>query len=186
MRNVMLAIAGIIISVYVCVIGMNVMIIQVQKNSLEKEASRIVENALQIGYQTKDMECVRQILDEGFGVEGENQISVELKSADLEKGLLSVVVKKQIVLITRVKRELVVERTTIVDRMELHVPMVKILFIVDDEVYKEYHLERGEECPMPKPPNGLFAGWIEYGREDVFVRQIGRVWEDKIYLAKTK
>lgn len=186
-KSVIVAVIGIFIMTYVMLIGTNIYIVQSHKNVLEKHVSRVVENTLEDAYESKDKESALKRLRDEILENREERVSLNIKAIDLEKGILSVEVRERVKLITGSDREIFVEKTAILERVELVDTMVKVTFMVDGEIYKEYHLEKGESCPLPKEPSGLFGGWIEYGGEAMTpIQEVGEVWEDKIYLAITK
>lgn len=186
-KNVILALIGIFITIYVVSIGLNIYIIQTHKNALEEQVPRVVKQTLEEAYITKDEAVAIGKLKEELIAGKEQMRSLEVKKLDLEKGILSIVVTEHFGLVTGEEREISVEKTVIMEREEMVPSMVKVTFLLDGEIYKEYLLEKGEECPLPKSPSGLFGGWIEYGDANyTTITHIGKVWEDKVYLAITK
>lgn len=187
MKNIIVVMVGIMITIYVMFIGLNVYKIQTHKVLLEKDVSRGIEHALQEGYKSKDEEVAMAILENEILENRNRQRFLEVKSSDMAKGILSIAVTEQFHFITGKMKEIVVEKTIVMDRAEMEVPMVKVVFMLGEEVYKEYYLVRGEVCPMPKAPSTSFIGWIAKEDESqAYVVEVGEVWEDKVYTAKMR
>lgn len=189
MKNIFLAIVGIFITIYMLLIGANIYSIQTQKNALEKTVSRAVEHALEENYPHGNKEEAVSMIEQEIhtAVSNGNETVVRVQALDLAKGLISVLVVEDIQLITGDVKQIVIEKTAIMERIDTKTQKVSVTFYVDGEVYKEYELTKGEECPLPKPPEDVFSGWVEYGAESLGpIESIGAVWEDKVYLAITE
>ena len=122
MKNIVLGLIGIFITMYTMLIGLNLLSFYTQKNELEKHVSRVVKNTLEAEYQNDDVVEVEQMLLQELkeAILAETaQIEVEIKAMDLQKGILSVRVTKRVVMLNGKKREIVVEKTAIVERMYL-------------------------------------------------------------------
>ena len=103
---------------YTFLIGLDILIFQTSKNEMEKHVSRIVENVLETEFQTGEAETVKQKLIEEItsSISKKGSLQVEFQAIDLEKGLLSVKVRKQLRLFNGKQREIVVEKTAIIER----------------------------------------------------------------------
>ena len=120
MKNIILGLIGVLITMYTLLIGLSILSFYTQKNALEKQVSRIVKNTLEIEFQNKDTVYVEQMLLQELNecVSGENaRLQVEIRAMDLEKGILSVRVSKRVVMLNGKEREIVVEKTAIVERV---------------------------------------------------------------------
>lgn len=186
-KNIIVGIVGIFLAMYVVIIGLNFYTTQNHKNALENKVSRAVKSTLNTMYGTNDTEAALELLKGDILADSQRQITININAIDLEKGILSIEVNERFPLITGEEREIVVEKTVIMEKEEMETSFVTVTFMVDGEVYKEYQLEPGEECPMPKVPEGVFLGWMEYGAEEITpVEKIGKVWADRVYLAITE
>ena len=190
MKNIVLGIIGALLCLYTILLGLNVYIIATNQNKLENVTARVVERTLEKEYQkgaadAVKKEVVQNIQDEILGEYGNNKkIKVKLRAIDLEKGILSVEVKQEFYLLNGRKKEIVIEKTALIDKASTEEPKVLVTFMVDEEVYKRYSLVKGEACPTPKVPSESFAGWQEYGQEgEQPKKKIGKVTEDTIYVA---
>ncbi len=177
---------GILITVYVVLIGMNIYSLETRKNQLEHVVSRAVEHGLKEGFRTEDEgEVLRKIEQEIIeSLDEDSEIQIDVKAMNMQKGLLSIVVTEKFSYITGEEKMISKEKTGIMDQIEIKEEFVSVQFLVDGELYKEYRLVPGETCELPKPPEGLFSGWIRYGTENSeTVEEIGPVWENQVYLA---
>jgi len=189
MKQIVLGMIGILTSIYVVLIGLNIYSIQREKEKLEDSLSQSVENALVEQFVNGNQDVVQQQLETDIktALSYKQDVSVLVQALDLEKGLLSVKATEKIPLITGTTKTIALEKTAIMDRIQLKQKRVTVQFIVDGEVYKQFQLTKGEECPMPKPPAEVFVGWVEYGTDSILpVEAIGQVWEDKVFLAITE
>lgn len=189
MKNDILGITAIFITIYTVLIGLNIFSIQSHKQQMENHLSRIVKNTLESEYPIGDETTALKMLEEEIGkVASEDaEISIEVQEMDLEKGVLSVLVTETFPTVTGTSKVLTFQKTAIMDRLSVQNPTVTVTFLVAGEVYKEYQIAQGEECPLPKMPEGSFGGWTEYGTEGAAVlKEIGTVWEDKVYVAVIK
>lgn len=188
-KNVTLGIIAVFITMYMALIGMNFYITQVNKLQLEKALPRSVEHALKAGMETGDETSVKNILQEEIeeSISGAERIQVEIRTLDLEKGILSVKAVVSYTLLSGEEKTATAEKTIIVERQIPKEPSVTVTFLVDEEVYKEYQLVQGQCCPMPALPSKYFAGWVEYGSaSNKIINTIGSVWSDKVYIAVAK
>lgn len=186
MKNIIIGIVGVFVSIYVVCIGLNIYAVQTHQNQLNHTVSRVVENTLKDLYGTEDMAAARNQLinDIKSSLMNEGLIKIEIKQMDLKKGLVQVLVTEEVPMVTGTNKKISVEKTAIMERVLMDEPKVTVQFMVDGEVYKEYQLAEGETCPIPKTPGNAFYGWVEYGKESMEpIQTIGAVWEDKIYLA---
>ena len=82
---------------------------------------------------------------------------------------------------------IVCEKTAIIEQARQPEKKVKVEFLVEEEVYKEFVLIQGEDCPIPKLPGEAFIGWELYGAEGSGpVDRIIGVEEDRTYVAITE
>ena len=176
MKSVILAMIGILITVYTIMIGLNVLLVQTQENQLEKHLSRIIGNVLEHEFQIGEEDAVEKMLLEELqaSVSAGHGLSAELLALDLQKGIISVRMTDHIWTLTGTEHVLTVEKTVIMERSIREVPLVQVSFWVEGELYKEYEVEKGRRCPMPKEPaaseessgtGNRFQGWMEYDVE---------------------
>lgn len=118
-KNIILGMIGVFISIYTLLIGLDILMYQTSKNQIEKQVSRIVKQVLETNYQRDDVEMVKQMMTEEIlsSVSKNGTIKVEIEAIDLEKGLLSVSVTKQIQMLNGKEKEIRIEKTAIVDRV---------------------------------------------------------------------
>lgn len=118
-KNIILGMIGVFISIYTLLIGLDILMYQTSKNQIEKQVSRIVKHVLEKNYQRDDVEMVKQMMTEEIlsSVSKNGTIKVEIEAIDLEKGLLSVSVTKQIQMLNGKEKEIRIEKTAIVDRV---------------------------------------------------------------------
>lgn len=117
-KNIILGIIGACVILYTFFAGLDIFTFQTSKNEIEKQVSRIVENTLEAEYQTGDTEAVKSMLTKEItnAISENGTVQVELLAIDLEKGLLSIKVTKELGLLNGKKREIVVEKTAIIER----------------------------------------------------------------------
>lgn len=119
MKNIILGLIGIFISLYTLLIGLNVLFVQTQKNELEKQVSRIVKNTLENEYQKGEDSFVEQMLVqelvEVLSTE-RSRLEIEVQGIDLEKGFLSVKVTKHVEMLNGREKTIMVEKTAIMER----------------------------------------------------------------------
>lgn len=189
MKNIILGAIGLLVTVYVTMIGMNVYMIQTHKDQLENCFSRILQQALEEGYGTVENEMITQriISDFAESMNNEGALQVEIQAMDLQKGLLSVRVTESFFLLNGKEKVITLEKTIIMDRLVLNEDRVKVTFMVGEDVYKVYELTKGEKCQLPVAPQGSFLGWMKQGDiSKTVVSEIGNVWEDQVYVALTE
>lgn len=186
MKNVILAIVGILIGMSVFSIAFSTISYENRKNALEKQVSKVVENVLEEEYPNGDEEeAERRLVEElTLDVGSNGSVAVKVRKLDLKKGIVSVVVTETFHQFNGKRKTIVCEKTAIVEKMLLEEPKVTVTFLVEGQFYKEYQIVEGEKCPMPKVPDPDFKGWLEQGNNQAFcVETIGQVWEDKVYEA---
>lgn len=186
MKNILLGAIGILVTIYVTLIGMNLYMIQTHKDQLENCFSRILQQAMVDGYNTADDEEITQriISELAESRNKDSAVQVVIQAMDLKKGLLSVKVTERFLLLTGKEKEITLEKTILMDRIVLNEDQVKVTFLLEGEVFKSYQLIKGENCPLPKSPEGNFVGWIKQGdHTKTFISSIGEVWEDQVYIA---
>lgn len=183
MKTIFLGGFGIIITIYSVLICLDIYSIQIHKNELEIRLTRAVENTLEQYYPESDTEKAKeQLYTELVNEKNSKNISLEIKSMDLIKGIVSVKAVEQVPLITGKQKEIIFEKTAIMERKTVAFPKVTVTFLVDGNIYKEIQLAQGEICPMPKLPSEDYIGWAEHGSA-VVVTQIGTVQENQVYVA---
>ena len=119
MKNMILGLIGIFITLYTLLIGLNVLYVQTQKNELEKQVSRIVKNTLENEYQKGEAAFVEQMLVQELTAvlsTERDRLEIEVQGIDLEKGLLSVKVTKHVEMLNGREKAIVVEKTAIMER----------------------------------------------------------------------
>lgn len=120
MKNVILGMIGVFITLYTLLIGANVLYVQTQKNQLEKHVSRIVKHTLESEYQKGEESVVKQILLQEIknAISDQNDnLEIEIQGMDLQKGFLSVRVTKRVEMLNGKEKTIVVEKTAIMDRV---------------------------------------------------------------------
>ena len=122
MKNVILGMIGILVTLYTLQIGLNLLYVQTQKNQLEKQVSRIVKHTLETEYQKGDTSLVKQVLLQEMkeAISDKNgNLEIEIQGIDLQKGLLSVRVTKCVEMLNGKEKTIVVEKTAIMERVYL-------------------------------------------------------------------
>ena len=189
MKNILLGAIGILTTIYVTLIGMNLYMIQTHKDQLENCFSRILQQALVDGYNTADDEEIAQriISELAESRNKDSAVQVVIQAMDLKRGFLSVKVTERFSLLTGKEKEITLEKIILMDRIVLNEDQVKVTFLLEGEVFKSYQLIKGENCPLPKSPEGNFAGWVKQGDDTkTLISSIGEVWEDEVYIAVMK
>ena len=118
MKSIILGIIGTLITLYTFLIGVDILVFQINKNEMEKQVSRIVKHVLEEEYLKDDEATVRQMLIEEIrsSLSSGNTVQIEVKGMDLQKGLLSVRVVQYVRMLNGKEREIVVEKTAIIER----------------------------------------------------------------------
>ena len=120
MKNVILGIIGILVTIYTLQIGLNILYVQTQKNQLERHVSRIVKHTLEAEYQKGDASVVIQVLLQELkdAISDKNgNLEIEIQGIDLQKGFLSIRVIKRVEMLNGKEKTVVVEKTAIMDRI---------------------------------------------------------------------
>ena len=118
MKSIILGIIGTLITLYTFLIGVDILVFQINKNEMEKQVSRIVKHVLEEEYLKDDEATVRQMLIEEIrsSLSSGDTVQIEVKGMDLQKGLLSVRVVQYVRMLNGKEREIVVEKTAIIER----------------------------------------------------------------------
>lgn len=118
MKNVLLGMIGILITLYTLLIGLNILLVQSHQNQLEKHLSRTVKNVLEGEFLSDDESAVRQMIQEEIldSISPNATAKVEIRVLDLQKGIISVRVIETVTTLTGNKKEIVMEKTAIVER----------------------------------------------------------------------
>lgn len=118
MKSIILGIIGTLITLYTFLIGVDILVFQINKNEMEKQVSRIVKHVLEEEYREDDEAAVRQMLIEEIrsSLSSGDTVQIEVKGMDLQKGLLSVRVVQYVRMLNGKEREIVVEKTAIIER----------------------------------------------------------------------
>ena len=118
MKSIILGIIGTLITLYTFLIGVDILVFQINKNEMEKQVSRIVKHVLEEEYLKDDEATVRQMLIEEIrsSLPSGDTVQIEVKGMDLQKGLLSVRVVQYVRMLNGKEREIVVEKTAIIER----------------------------------------------------------------------
>lgn len=183
MKTIFLGSFGIIITIYSVLICLDIYSIQTHKNELEVRLTRAVENTLEQYYSGEDIKGAKaQLYSDVLSGENNKNISLEISSIDLEKGIVSAKVVEKVPLITGKRKEITFEKTAIMERKIVNHPKVTVTFFLDGNIYKEIQLTQGEICPMPKLPSENYIGWAENETSNI-VAQIGAVQENQVYVA---
>ena len=117
MKNIVLTILGILISIYVILTCTCVFSWIIRKDVLDEHVSRVLERTLEKEYQAKDVQRVREHLIEELTLDvGKNgRIQVEIGQLDLSKGIIHVVVKEHFRQLNGKERTITCQKTVIVD-----------------------------------------------------------------------
>ena len=118
MKSLILGLIGAFVTLYTFLIGIDMMLMQTSKNEMDRQVSRVVKQALEEGYSAGEEEIVLQLITQELRsiISKGEDVHVEIQAIDLQKGLLSVKVSKQVKLMNGKVRELVVEKTAIIER----------------------------------------------------------------------
>lgn len=96
MKNTILGIVGVLITIYTIAIGMEAYNTQVRKNQLDNAVSRIVQEVLEAHYKGSDAQAkaaLQERIKESLHASAEPEI--EILALDMEKGIISVTVTEQ-------------------------------------------------------------------------------------------
>lgn len=118
MKNILLGLIGVMITVYTLLIGLNILTVQSHKNQLERNLSRVVKNVLEGEYEQPSEESILQMMQEEVSdvMQEKGKREVEILALDLQKGILSVRVTEYITTIVGTQKEIVIEKTALVER----------------------------------------------------------------------
>lgn len=118
MKNILLGLIGVMITVYTLLIGLNILTVQSHKNQLERNLSRVVKNVLEGEYEQPSEESILQMIQEEVSdvMQEKGKREVEILALDLQKGILSVRVTEYITTIVGTQKEIVIEKTALVER----------------------------------------------------------------------
>ena len=186
MKNIILGMIGLFIAIYTLILGLNILTVVSHRNQLERNLSRIVKHILENEFQSENEEIVIRMLEEEIRSTVSRNIDMEIKvnQIDLQKGIISIEVREIVPNLMGTKREIVVSKTAIMEQQMTTYPMVTVTFWINNQIYKEYQLQKGERCPLPKEPVGDFRGWKEYESEYIISESdLEQVWENKSYEA---
>lgn len=117
MKNTILGIVGIFITIYTIAIGLEVYNIQVRKNQLDNSISRIVQKTLEEYYQGDNTQA-KQALERGIyeSLHPSAKIEIEVLALDMKKGIISVVVMEEYRQMNGTIRREAVSKTAIMER----------------------------------------------------------------------
>ena len=122
MKNLVLAMLGVMIGIYTMGIVFCIYSLETRKNALEEHVSRVLLRTLEQEYQGQDkhQDQVRKALEEELALDvGPNgQVEVEIGYLDLEKGIIHVVVQEHFLQFNGKERTIRCEKTAIVDILE--------------------------------------------------------------------
>lgn len=185
MRNVILAILGIMITLYTFSLVFSVFSLQTRKNDLENHVARVVEGFLESTYKTGDEAVVKQMLiaELSRNIDGSGTLTVDVQALDLQKGIISVKVSETFRQFNGKERTIVCEKTAIMEQSAQEAK-VTVTFLLDGQLYKEYQVTVGESCPLPRLSESFYRGWAADGDDTKnLVTSIAQVWEDRTYVA---
>lgn len=117
MKNTILGIIGIFITIYTIAIGMEVYNIQVRKNQLDNAVSKIVQEVLEEYYQGNDTQA-KLAFEQRIGdtLHENADLTIEIQALDMEKGILSVTVSEEYTQMNGKVRTESVSKTAIVEK----------------------------------------------------------------------
>ena len=118
MKNILLGLIGVMITVYTLLIGLNILTVQSHKNQLERNLSRVVKNVLEGEFEQSSEESILQMIQEEVSdvMQDKGEREVEILALDLQKGILSVRVTEYITTIVGTQKEIVIEKTALLER----------------------------------------------------------------------
>ena len=186
MKNIILVMIGLLITMYTLVICLNILSVESHRNLLEHNLSRIVKHVLESEFQKGNEDIVVQMIEEEIrsNISKNTKVDVSFEAIDLQKGVISVEIREQIPVLLGTPKEIVVSKTAIMEQQMNQHSMVSVIFWIGDQVYKEFWIRKGEQCPLPKNPDGAFIGWKEYGKDQMIVTsELNEVWENKSFEA---
>lgn len=116
MKNTILGILGVFITIYTIAIGMEIYNIQVRKNQLDHAVSKIVKEVLEIHYKGSDTQA-KQDLEKRIteSLHSNAEIKIQILELDMEKGVLSVTVTEKYQQMNGTTRMESVNKTAIVE-----------------------------------------------------------------------
>ena len=116
MKNTILGILGVFITIYTIAIGMEIYNIQVRKNQLDHAVSKIVKEVLEIHYKGSDTQA-KQDLEKRIteSLHSNAEIKIQILELDMEKGILSVTVTEKYQQMNGTTRMESVNKTAIVE-----------------------------------------------------------------------
>ena len=119
MKNIILGMIGVLVTLYTLLIGLNVLTVQSHKNLIDRHLSRIMKNVLENEFPDGDETVVKQLLQEEIknSISRNAELEVEVLALDLQKGILSVRVTECIQTVTGEAKEIVVEKTAIMEQI---------------------------------------------------------------------
>lgn len=96
MKNTILGIVGVFITIYTIAIGMEVYNAQVRKNQLDNAVSKIVQEVLEEYYKGSNTQA-KQAFEERIydTLHAKAEIKIEIQALDMEKGIMSVTVTEE-------------------------------------------------------------------------------------------
>jgi len=185
MKNVILTVIGLCIVLLTITISFSVFSIQKRKTELEDVVARVTLSVLEEYYTKTDTKRAKWTLYQGItnNLAADAEVNIVIQEMDLQKGILSVKVEERFQQFNGKIKTLVCEKTVLMEKRVPEEAKVYVRFMVGKELYKEFELGKGEICPIPKLPDERILGWAEHENRDVLTSEIGRVWEDKIYVA---
>ena len=117
MKNIMLTMIGVLISIYTLGLCFGIASIAIRQNILEEHVSRVLIRTLKEEYQTQDAkEAYDKLHNElklNVGING--HVDVEIQKMDLDKGVIHVVVTEHFRQINGKEKTITCEKTVIVD-----------------------------------------------------------------------
>lgn len=171
MKNVILGIFGIFCVIYTTIISLTIYAIQSRKNELENCLSQVIEAVLKEHYSpielreeshiAKSEEEIRTQIEQEIRlrIHSETLVDVQILVCNMEKGILSVLVKEQFKLPNGHVKTASYSKTAIMEREMQDKNEGEISFYVNGEIYKTYKKQIGESYPIPKVPQGEFLYW---------------------------
>lgn len=126
MKNVILAMIGILITLYTIVISFQIMQVQIHKNTLDNCVARIVENHLENGFAVRSNEEVRQAITQDImaSLGAETDVAIDVRKIDMDKGIISICVSETFSTLSGQKRTISCAKTAIVEREDMTVSAV--------------------------------------------------------------
>ena len=197
MKNVILGILGGLFAIYATILTLSLYGIGVRKNELENCLSEVMESVAEeefAGYRAvhaaPDAERIKEEIRRELLLRLDEDAAVELNftACDPEKGILALTVRETFRLPTGREKTISYGKTLICEQTQQKgetpesVGQCRVCFLIEEEIYKEYWVSRGQVLLEPKKPDGNFVGWRLQGQEQLYSFTSGDVVQGTMIL----